>query len=57
MVLNEIFLELLVGGSVLNVPECFKKCLDFIQISRRLHTGTNKGIANKAHYLGTPEAR
>jgi hypothetical protein len=32
MVLNEIFLELLVGVGVLNVPECFKKCLDFIRI-------------------------
>jgi hypothetical protein len=41
MVLNEIFLELPVGGSVLNLPECFKKCLNFIRISRWLHTGTN----------------
>jgi hypothetical protein len=39
--LNGIFLELLVGGLVLNVPKCFKKFLDFIQISRWLHTGTN----------------
>jgi hypothetical protein len=41
MVLNEIFVELLVGGGVLNVPECFKKCLDFIKIFLWLHTGTN----------------
>jgi hypothetical protein len=41
MVLNEIFFELPVGGLVLNVPECVKKCLDFIRISRWLHTSTN----------------
>jgi hypothetical protein len=41
MVLNDIFLELLVGGSVLNVPKCFKICLNFIRISWWLHTGTN----------------
>jgi hypothetical protein len=41
IVLNEIFLELLVGGSVLNISEYFKKCLDFMRIFRWLHTGTN----------------
>jgi hypothetical protein len=41
MMLNKIFLELTMGASVLNVPKCFKKCLDSIRISRWLHTGTN----------------
>jgi hypothetical protein len=41
MVLNEIFLELLVGAGVLNVLECFKKCLDFIRIFLWLHMDTN----------------
>jgi hypothetical protein len=34
MVLNKIFLELLVSVGVLNVPVCFKKCLDFNYVSR-----------------------
>jgi hypothetical protein len=30
MMLNEIFLEPLLAAGVFNVPEYFKKCLDFI---------------------------
>jgi hypothetical protein len=41
MVLNKIFLELTMGASVLNVSECFKKCMDFIWIFRWIRMGTN----------------